>query len=147
MYISIETSELKPTDVVVLRAIADALEGVPAAPVDKPAKAAEKSEPEAKEEAPKRRTRKAAAPKPDPEPEPDESDADVSVDDITADDDDDADEGEGGSVDDAVDRATALVQAGKQSAVRAALKEVGAKRVSELKPAQVGEFLAALKDA
>lgn len=141
MYIQFDTEQLTDTDKAVLRVLAG---GGDVAPFDKPA---EKSEPEAKEEAPKRRTRKAAAPKPDPEPEPDEDDADVSVDDITADDDDDADEGEGGSVDDAVDRATALVQAGKQSVVRAALKEVGAKRVSELKPAQVSEFLAALKDA
>ena len=51
---------------------------------------------------------------------------------------------EGPTLDAAVARATALVADGKQSQVKAALKTVGAKRVSELKPSNIEAFLEAL---
>lgn len=48
------------------------------------------------------------------------------------------------TLDDAVARATTMVSAGKTAEVKAALATAGAKRVSELKPANIQTFLDAL---
>lgn len=51
------------------------------------------------------------------------------------------------NLDDAVVKATEMLGSGKAAAVKAALKDVGAARVSQLKPSQVQPFLDALADA
>lgn len=53
-------------------------------------------------------------------------------------------ESSGGTLEDAVSRATALVSQGKTASVKEALAATGAKRVSELKGAMIGAFLKAL---
>lgn len=50
------------------------------------------------------------------------------------------------TVQDAVDRATVLVNAGEQAKVKAALKASGASRVSNISPDKVAAFIAALED-
>lgn len=80
----------------------------------------------AKVPAPKR------APKPAPEPEPEEEpDEDLIGGEVT--------------VQDAVDKATELVGEGKQALVKAALKAVGADRVSNIPQSKAAAFLAALE--
>lgn len=98
-----------------------------AAPAEKPAPAPKKT-------AAKPAAKKAAA-KPAPEPEP-EDDEDEDEDIMGGDD--------APTMDDAVARATELVGKGKSAQVKAALAEVGAKRVSDLSDDQVPAFLAAL---
>jgi hypothetical protein len=53
---------------------------------------------------------------------------------------------EAGDVQEAIDKAVELTGDGKHAVVRAALKKVDVAKVSELKPAQVGDFLAALDE-
>lgn len=71
------------------------------------------------------------APKPEPEPEPEEDDEDLIGGEVT--------------VQDAVDKATELVNSGKQAVVKAALKAVGADRVSNIPASKAAEFVAALE--
>lgn len=126
MQITINTeAPLSDVDLRVLAALTG--EGAPA-----PAPAA--AEAEKAEEKPKAKAKAAAKPKPAPEPEPEDDD----------DDDDDVVGGDGPTLDDAIARATGLVQKGKSTEVKAALKAVGAKKVSELDSDQVAEFMAAL---
>jgi hypothetical protein len=78
--------------------------------------------------------KKAAAPKPKPEPEPEpEPEEDLIG------------GGDALTVDDAVNKAQDLVTSGKSSVVKKALAAVGAKRVGELEPNQVADFVAALE--
>ena len=82
----------------------------------------------AKVPAPKKAPAK-TEPEPEPEPEPEE----------------DLIGGEP-TVQDAIDRATELVNAGKQALVKAALKVVGADRVSNIPASKAAAFLAELED-
>jgi hypothetical protein len=83
----------------------------------------EEDAPEADEE-PEAKPKKAK--KADPEPEPEEND-------------------EAPTMSDAVAVATQLVSSGEAAKVKAALAEVGAKRVSEMKEEDIPSFLAALE--
>lgn len=117
MQITIDTSTpLSDTDKAILALVAGDL---PVATiVEEPAKVP----------APKR------APKPAPEPEPEEeeeADEDLIGGEVT--------------VQDAVDKATALVGEGKQALVKAALKAVGADRVSNIPQSKAAAFIAALE--
>lgn len=95
---------------------------------------AEKSAPAPKKAA---KPAKKAAAKPAPEPEPEPEDDDEGEDLLGGEDD-------APTMDDAVARATELVGKGKSAQVKAALAEVGVKRVSDLSDDQVPAFLAAL---
>jgi len=77
----------------------------------------------------------ATKPKPAPEPEPEEEEEEADEDLI------------GGevTVQDAIDKATELVGAGKQAVVKAALKAVGADRVSNIPESKAAAFIAALE--
>lgn len=112
----------------------DVEKAAPAAPVeaeDKPKKAAKK--PAAKKATPKK-----ADPEPTPEPEPvaDETDG-ATVEDETV-----APEADLLAV--AVARATELIGAGEQDAIKTALETAGARRVGLLKGDQIQAFLDAL---
>lgn len=77
-------------------------------------------------------TKPAAKPKPEPEPEEEEeADEDLIGGEVT--------------VQDAIDRATELVGEGKQALVKAALKAVGADRVSNIPESKAAAFIAALE--
>lgn len=79
--------------------------------------------------APRRATKKAAAAPPqEPDDEPDE--------DLLG--------GDEYTMQDAVDRATELISAGKQPVIKKALADLGAKRVADLKGDQIREFIEAL---
>ena len=69
------------------------------------------------------------APKPEPEPE-EEPEEDLIGGELTT--------------QDAIDAATVLVNSGKQTVVKAALKSVGADRVSNIPLSKVADFIAAL---
>jgi len=87
------------------------------------------------------RRRAAAKPKPEPEPEPEEDE------DAESEDEGDEEDLIGGgepTLDDAVAQATELVGSGQGAKVKAALKKVGAARVSALKGKAIAEFLAAI---
>ena len=119
MIITIDTTQpLSPADVAALRAYVagPAPATAEAVPVAKP-----KSKPAAAPETP-------APPVVTPSPEPVVPDAEEPVHELRT----------------AVSRATELVAAGKSSEVKAALATAGAKRVSELTPATLPVFLAAL---
>lgn len=93
-----------------------------------PAKAAKKAAPKAEKAAP--------APEPEPEDEP-EADAEPEADeDLVGDD--------GPTMEDAVALATKLVSSGQAAKVKAALGEVGAKKVSEIKAGDIATFVNAL---
>lgn len=51
------------------------------------------------------------------------------------------------SIQDAVKAATKMASAGKNAAIREALSKLDVRRVSQLKPEQVGAFMAALEEA
>ena len=68
---------------------------------------------------------------PEPEPEPEETDEDLI--------------GGEPTVQDAIDKATELVGQGKQALVKAALKAVGADRVSNIPASKAAAFLAELE--
>lgn len=119
----------------------EAVKAAPAAPVeaeDKPKKTAKK--PAAKKAAPKKAD---PAPEPEPTPEPEPV----------------ADETDGATVEDetvtpeadllavAVARATELLGAGEQDAIKTALETAGARRVGLLKGDQIQAFLDALPEA
>ena len=116
MQITIDTSApLSDTDKAILALVTGTV-------VEEPAKA------------PAPAPKKTPAPKPAPEPES-EDDEEDSEDLI----------GGGLTVQDAVDKATELVNAGKGAAVKAALKAVGADRVSNLPASKVAQFLEKLE--
>jgi len=119
MHISINTEDgLTDTDKAVLRALLGEETAAPAkAAAPAPAK---------KAAAPKATKAKA-------EPEPDEDEVA-----------DDAAEDSGTSLEDAVKLATKMVSNGEAAKVKAALGEVGAKKVSEIPEDKVDEFIAAL---
>jgi hypothetical protein len=123
MIISVDTEKLSEQDKTILRVVLGGFTAEPAkTPVeDKPA--------------PRRRAAAKAAAEPEPEP----------VEDEVADDGEDEDLlGAAPTLDDAVERATALVTDGKSAQVKKALAAVGAKRVSELAEDDVAAFLEAL---
>lgn len=116
----------------------EAVKAAPAAPADEDKPAPKKT---AKKPAAKKSTPKKADPEPTPEPEPV------------------ADETGGATVEDetvtpeadllavAVARATELIGAGEQDAIKTALKTAGARRVGLLKGDQIQTFLDALPEA
>lgn len=121
MQITIDTSvPLTDTDYAVL-VLLTSRDGAPAATVV--------TEP-AKKPATKPATK--PAPKPEPEPEPEEEAAEDLI-------------GGEPTVQDAIDKATELVNGGKQALVKAALKAVGADRVSNIPAAKAADFLAELE--
>lgn len=138
--IQIDTDTFGASDAAAIAALVDTLmapgasvadEEQPSAPVIQMAD--RKAEQEA---APKpRRTRKAVAPK-EPEPEPSE-DAESADEDLLGD--------SAPTLDDAIDRATALVAEGKGKIIKAALAAVGAEKVREMDDSQVPAFLAAVE--
>lgn len=138
--LSINTAEMTDEDRALLRALAgDKAEGETAAVIQMADRKAEQ-EAAAAPETPRRtrRTRKAAA-------EPVEAPADAD-DDSSSDEDDDLIGGDDEpTLDDAVARAKELVQSGKGSEVRKALKETGASRVKDLEGDDIATFLAAVK--
>jgi hypothetical protein len=88
--------------------------------------------------------RKAPKAKPAPEPEPEPSAPEEPEEDDLVGGGDAAPEY---TMDDAVARVTSMVGSGKHADAKAALVELGAKRVSELTSEQVQAFMAATKDA
>lgn len=125
MQITIDTNNLSPTDIAVLALLLQEADvSVPETEAPKPAPA-KKATP-AKVAAPKAEV----APDPELEPEPTEE-AEPEAD--------------GPTMSDAVAAATQLVSAGEAARVKAALAEVGAKRVSEMKVEDIPTFLAALE--
>jgi hypothetical protein len=127
MQITINTAEpLSDVDVAVLRTLlGESAETPVSAPV------AAKAAPAAKKAAPKAEK---AAPAPEPEEEP-EAEADEDL--VGGDDD-------APTMEDAVALATKLVSSGQAAKVKAALGEVGAKKVSEIKAGDIATFVNAL---
>lgn len=127
MQITINTAEpLSDVDVAVLRTLlgenAETPVSAPAAPAAP--KAAKKAAPKAEKAAPE--------PEPEPEDEPEaEADEDLVGDDSP-------------TMEDAVALATKLVSSGQAAKVKAALGEVGAKKVSEIKSGDIATFVNAL---
>lgn len=120
MHISIDTANLSPVDYQVL-ALLGGVATAPKAEAEKATTAA----PAAKKATP---AKKAAAAKPAPEPEPEDEDLVGGDDEFT--------------LEDAVAKATAMVADGKAAEVKAALNEVGAKKVSGLEGDQIAAFMA-----
>ncbi len=104
-------------------------------PAPKPAKKrkTKKAEPEA-EETPEPEAEEAPEPEAEEAPEPEAAPVEE----------DDADEGDPMAA--AVAKATKLVSEGKSSVVKAALADLGVRRVSELDDGNVGDFLKALQE-
>ena len=129
MQITIDTNEpLTETDRAILAPLLGNI-----VPVEEPAPATAKPA----------RTTKTARPAPEPEPEPEPAKtAPVEETEDEAEDEDLL----GGEVtlQDAIDRATELVSSGKSAQVKAALAQVGAKRVSDIKPSNLKKFIDAL---
>jgi hypothetical protein len=98
-------------------------------------------EPSTPAPAPKASTRKVTSVKAKPVPAVEEPDPDDDED-MGLDDDDDVEDGP--TLQDAVDRAKALVGAGKSQKVRETLSAYKIKRVTDLKPDQIAEFVDAL---
>lgn len=119
----------------------DVEKAAPAAPVeveDKPKKAAKK--PAAKKATPKK-----SDPAPEPEPTPEPAPAEDETGGATVEDETVTPEADLLAV--AVARATELIGAGEQDAIKAALDTVGARRVGLLKGDQIQAFLDALPEA
>ena len=117
MQITFDTNELSNTDAAVLRALVNSLD--PEWPAE--------NTPEKPTRSTRRTSRRAAKkPEPAPEPEPEQP----------AEDDGDED-----PMDKAVRLATALVQDGRGTEVRGVLKELDAKRVSDLKGDALASFI------
>lgn len=134
MQIVINTENpLSETDKAALRAlIGDSVETPVSAPAAAtPAKAAKKAAPKAEK----------AAPEPEPEAEPEGND---NAGDDATDDGEDLVGGDGPTMEDAVALATKLVSSGQAAKVKAALSEVGAKKVSEVKDEDIATFVNAL---
>lgn len=130
MQITIDTNNLSELDIAMLAFLAG--QEVDEEEVDEtpaPAPAAKKAAPAKKAAAPKA---EAKAKEPEPEAEEELIEAEPE-----------AEEG-APSMSDAVAAATALVSAGESAKVKAALAEVGAKRVSEMSEDDIPAFLAAL---
>lgn len=130
--ISINTTEPTAEDANILTALATALGG------KTPAAAPDKGEPE---DAPA--VRKASKPKPKhkptPEPAPEPEDEPAEDEPVTAEDE------SGETMEAAVEAATKVMsEPGGGKKVKTVLADLGAKRVSELKPGQIGEFITAL---
>lgn len=126
MQITINTAEpLSDVDVAVLRTLLGESAEVPvsAPAAAAPAKAAKKAAPKAEK----------SAPEPEPEEEP-EAEADEDL--VGGDD--------APTMEDAVALATKLVSSGQAAKVKAALGEVGAKKVSEIKAGDIATFVNAL---
>ena len=123
MNIAFNTDELSDTDKAALRVITGGGSGTESQAAELAARV------EAAKPTPAKKA--AAAPKaaavvePEPEPEPEV-------------------ESGGQTVDDAVKLASALLSAGKQSDIKAALTDIGVKRVSEMTDEQAPVFIAAL---
>jgi hypothetical protein len=122
MQITIETNELSEFDKTILLAVLGGDAPAAAAPVAKKAAAAP--------------AKKAAAAKPEPTPEPE---AEAPAEEASS---DDAEP----TLEDAVALATKLVQGGKSAEVKAALGEVGAKRVSEVGEDKIADLMGLLND-
>ena len=126
MNISINTEEpLGATEIAVLKALIG--QNDTAAPAAAPAAA------------PKAAAKAAAKPKakPAPAPEPEvETEVEVEAEEDVA--------GDGPTMEDAVAKATKLVSSGQAAKVKAALVEVGAKKVSEIATEDLGTFIDAL---
>ncbi len=130
-----DTNELSKLDLQVLRALVG---DAPAVVATKAAAVADDDEDEAPKPAPKKApAKKAVAPKPKPAPEPEDEDEDEPAEEDEADD-------AAPTIQDAVERATALVSSGEQARVKEALASVGAKKVSELKGKEIAGFLESL---
>lgn len=119
MQITIDTNNLSEMDINMLAFLAEQGEAVEA---DEPAPEAPPAKAPAKKKA-------AATPAPEPEPEEEE--------DLVG--------GDGPTMSDAIAAATALVSSGEAAKVKAALAEVGVKRVSEMEDKDIPAFLAALE--
>lgn len=119
----------------------DVEKAAPAAPADEenPAKKAAKK-PATKKTAPKK-----ADPAPEPEPTPEPAPAGDETDGATLNDADAPNEADLLAV--AVARATELIGAGEQDAIKTALETAGARRVGLLKGDQIQAFLDALPEA
>ena len=118
----------------------------PAAPVeaeDKPKKAAKK--PAAKKATPKKATPKKADPAPEPEPTPEPAPEEDETGGAIVEDETVTPEADLLAV--AVARATELIGAGEQDAIKTALEVAGARRVGLLKGDQIQAFLDALPEA
>ena len=129
MQITIDTNNLSEMDINMLAFLAEQGEPVEVE------EAADEPEPEPdpkpskKKAAAKKATTKKADPEPEPDPEPESED-----------------DSDGPTMSDAVAAATQLVSSGEAAKVKAALAEVGAKRVSEMDESDIPAFLAALED-
>ena len=127
--ITLDTEKLTPQDARLLAALA----GQPQTSGETPAPAAEKPAQAAKKtSAPK------AAAKPEPEPEPEEE--------PETDEPSEAADDEAPTKDQAIELATKLVSSGGAKKVKAALTEIGVKKVSELSDEDVLTFINLLND-
>lgn len=125
MHISVNTDEpLSDLDKQILAVLAGTTSTVPIA--DKASEAAARVAAAAAKTTPAKKT--AAAPAPDPEPEPEEEEDLVG--------------GTTRTKDEAIAYATNLVANGGASKVRAALKEIGAAKVTEMDESDVEKFFA-----
>lgn len=122
MQITIDTNNLSDMDIAMLAFLADQGETVEDDDIPEPEPTPAKAEKAAK---------KAAAAKPEPTPEPEEEEEDLVG-------------GEGPTMSDAIAAATELVSSGSAAKVKAALAEIGVKRVSELEEKDIATFLAEL---
>jgi hypothetical protein len=140
MQITFDTNNAE--DIKQVKAFLSLSDDAVAAPVaDEPAEApAKKAAPAAKKAAP---AAKKAAAKPEPTPEPEEAE---EADEAPEDEDEDLLGGDEPTMADAVELATKLVSGGEAPRVKAALADVGAKRVSELKGDDIATFVNALRD-
>lgn len=134
MQITFDTENLSPLDYKVLAVLG----GVATAPADEAeaavsAPAPKKAAPAAKKAAPKAEK---AAPEPETEEEPEEEPEAEADEDLVG--------GDGPTMEDAVAAATKLVSSGQAAKVKAALGEVGAKKVSEVKAEDLATFVNAL---
>lgn len=129
--------------------VLQALAGIPAAIVSTLDVVKDESKgetlPQAEDEKPAPRRRRAAAPKPEEKPAPEPEPADDTTENAAEADDVEEDLlGGVPTVEDAIAAAQKLLDAGKAKDVKAALGTVGAARVSQLTPEQVPAFLKAL---
>jgi hypothetical protein len=164
IHFSFSTEDLTASELVALKAFANALvptskagTGVcaekaeePKAEAEEPKAEAEAEEPKAEPEKPKRTRRTKAQIEADKKAEEAKAAADAEPDDADGadEDDDDADVlgvDEDDPIKQAIDRATALAHNKQAAVVRAALEDVGEKRVGQIKDRAVAvKFLAAL---
>lgn len=120
----------------------EAVKAAPAAPADEDKPAPKKA---AKKPAAKKATPKKADPAPEPEPTPEPEPVADETDGATVEDETVTPEADLLAV--AVARATELIGAGEQDAIKTALETAGARRVGLLKGDQIQAFLDALPEA